>query len=94
MPMQISKMQKAQNVICSFVEATLQANEKAPKALTALLSLAWRVNGVMTLLEPWHSECVRWEETREVYRTDPSIMQTMKDEKMYPKGRDVLAACS
>jgi len=94
MPMQISKTQKAQNVICSFVEATLQANAKAPKAHTALLSLAWRVNGVMTLLEACDSERVRWEETMKVYSTDPSIIQTMKDEKMYPKGREVLVACS
>jgi hypothetical protein len=79
MPTHASKAQKAQKRTCSLSERVLSASVNALTAQTRLLNLAWRVKED-SLCDP--SGGGGRYEVRAVYRSEPSIMQTMNEEKI------------
>lgn len=83
MPTQASKAQNAQKRTRSLSERVLSASANALTALTRLLSLAWRVKED-SLCDPSEGGVY---EVMAVYRSEPSIMDIMNEENMYPRGR-------
>ena len=83
MPTHASKAQKAQKRTRSLSERVLSASANALTAQTRLLSLAWRVKED-SLCDP--SGGGGMYEVMAVYRSEPSIMQIMKEEKINPRG--------
>lgn len=83
MPTHASKAQNAQNRTRSLSVRVLSASANALTAHTRLLSLAWSVND--DSCEPSLGGGVY--DVMAVYNSEPSIIETIKDEKMYPSGR-------
>lgn len=79
MPTHASKAQNAQKRTCSLCERVLSASASALNAQTRLLSLAWSVKED-SLCDPTEGGGIY--EVTAVYRSDPSIMEIMNEEKM------------
>jgi len=83
MPTHASKAQNAQKRTCSLSERVLSASANALTAQTRLLSLACRVRED-SLCCPGEGGGIY--DVMAVYRSEPSIMEIMNEEKIYPSG--------
>lgn len=86
MPTHASKAQNAQKRTCSLSVRVLRASANALTAQTRLLSLAWTVKDESC--DPSFRGGVY--EVMAVYKIEPSIMDIMNEEKMYPRGSATL----